>query len=72
LLNVFSEWLKIKADKQISSKQWCKKAMIEEQRLYEMVKLTDQFRHVMKQVGFDSDPHESEEEEMSREVTLYL
>ncbi len=42
--------------------------MIEEQRLYEMVKLTDQFRHVMKQIGFESDPYESEEEGLSREV----
>ncbi|KAJ3333575.1 DEAH (Asp-Glu-Ala-His) box polypeptide 34 [Blyttiomyces sp. JEL0837] len=47
LMNLFSEWLKIKADGRESSRNWCKRHGVEEQRLYEMVKLKTQFEEVL-------------------------
>ncbi|KAI9091260.1 P-loop containing nucleoside triphosphate hydrolase protein [Phlyctochytrium arcticum] len=47
LLNVFSEWLRVKASKE-SSRNWCKRHGLEEQRLYEMVKLKQQFESVLR------------------------
>lgn len=48
LFQMFIEWLKVKEEHHSASKQWCKKLMIEEQRLYEMVKLLSQFQGVLK------------------------
>ncbi|KND02720.1 uncharacterized protein SPPG_01803 [Spizellomyces punctatus DAOM BR117] len=47
LLNVFSEWLRVKAAREESSRNWCKRHGVEEQRLYEMVKLKKQFEGVL-------------------------
>ncbi|KAJ3300017.1 DEAH (Asp-Glu-Ala-His) box polypeptide 34 [Borealophlyctis nickersoniae] len=47
LLNIFSEWLRVKAERRESSRNWCKRHGIEEQRLYEMVKLKKQFEGVL-------------------------
>jgi hypothetical protein len=49
LLNMYQEWLKIKAEKVTNSRKWCHRHGIEEQRLYEMTKLVDQFRSTMGQ-----------------------
>ncbi|KAJ3027787.1 UNVERIFIED_CONTAM: DEAH (Asp-Glu-Ala-His) box polypeptide 34 [Siphonaria sp. JEL0065] len=49
LLNLFSDWLKVKADGRESSKNWCNRRGVEEQRLYEMVKLRTQFEEVLAQ-----------------------
>ncbi|KAH6568489.1 hypothetical protein BASA62_005429 [Batrachochytrium salamandrivorans] len=47
LLNLFSEWLKAKADHRMSSRSWCRRYGVEEQRLYEIVKLKDQFEKIL-------------------------
>ncbi|KAJ3128296.1 DEAH (Asp-Glu-Ala-His) box polypeptide 34 [Physocladia obscura] len=49
LMNLFSDWLKVKADGRESSKNWCRRYGVEEQRLYEMVKLKTQFEQVLAQ-----------------------
>ncbi|KAJ3073573.1 DEAH (Asp-Glu-Ala-His) box polypeptide 34 [Podochytrium sp. JEL0797] len=49
LMNLFSVWLKVKAENRESSKNWCKRFGVEEQRLYEMVKLKNQFEEVLAQ-----------------------
>jgi len=47
LLNLFSQWLKIKAKRKESSRMWCRRHGVEEQRLYEMVKLKSQFQDIL-------------------------
>ncbi|XP_039249521.2 putative ATP-dependent RNA helicase DHX34 [Styela clava] len=44
LLNTFIEWIKIKGEKKINSRKWCKRRCLEEQRFYEAVNLKRQFR----------------------------
>ncbi|KAJ3293509.1 DEAH (Asp-Glu-Ala-His) box polypeptide 34 [Rhizoclosmatium sp. JEL0117] len=65
LLNLFSDWLKVKADGRESSKNWCKRYGVEEQRIYEMVKLKTQFEEVLAQyLGREQeDEIDSDEEE---------
>lgn len=46
LVNLFSQWLRLKKDRE-NTKHWCRKAGLEEQRFYEMVKLRDQFREIL-------------------------
>jgi len=47
LLNLYSEWLNVKAKRKESSKMWCRRHGVEEQRLYEMVKLKNQFQDIL-------------------------
>ncbi|KAI9138090.1 P-loop containing nucleoside triphosphate hydrolase protein [Paraphysoderma sedebokerense] len=47
LLNVYNEWIKVKAARQESSRKWCMRHGIEEQRLYEMTKLKRQFEDIL-------------------------
>ncbi|ORZ09543.1 P-loop containing nucleoside triphosphate hydrolase protein [Absidia repens] len=47
LLNVWQSWLEIKNDRQVSSKQWCRRHGIEEQRLYEITKIRGQFERIL-------------------------
>lgn len=53
LLNIFREWLKLKnksgdnVGHYPSSKRWCKKRGLEEQRFYEMIKLRSQFKDLL-------------------------
>lgn len=51
LLNIFDEWVKVKADNKESSRKWCKRHFLEEQRLYEMAKLKRQFRDILVDSG---------------------
>ncbi|KAI3661037.1 hypothetical protein MP638_004072 [Amoeboaphelidium occidentale] len=54
LLQLFQMWLKVKNEKEMSSRVWCMKMGVEEQRLYEMAKLIEQFRLICKtQLGFE-------------------
>ncbi|TPX35982.1 hypothetical protein SmJEL517_g01830 [Synchytrium microbalum] len=62
LLNLFSEWLQVKSRKQESTKQWCIRRGVEEQRLYEMVKLTQQFEQVLKENLTESNDDDGEGE----------
>ncbi|KAI8619359.1 P-loop containing nucleoside triphosphate hydrolase protein [Chytriomyces sp. MP71] len=60
LMNLFSDWLKVKADRRDSSANWCKRRGVEEQRLYEMVKLKTQFEQVLAQYLGREDLQEGE------------
>lgn len=52
LLNAYKAWLEIKATNQgHTSRKWCKKRGLEEQRFYEMTKLRQQFRHILSDAG---------------------
>lgn len=47
LLNVYDEWLRMKADRHANSRKWCKRRAIEEERLYEISKLKRQFERLL-------------------------
>ncbi len=54
LLNVMDEWIRIKTTGSqqrggggSDSRKWCRRRGLEEQRLYEIVKLRDQFRSLL-------------------------
>ena len=85
LLNIFSEWLKVKTGKKVdifvqicllnpltiylqeASRNWCRRHGIEEQRLYEIVKLKTQFEQVLMQyLGQSFDDTESNEDTGAR------
>jgi len=51
LLNLFDQWVRIKATKPRSSRGWCKAHGVEEQRMYEMAKLKDQFKDILAENG---------------------
>lgn len=51
LLNYYKEWLRIKQDRSENSRQWARKRCLEEQRFYEVTKLTDQFREILHEAG---------------------
>lgn len=48
LLNAYRAWLEEKADSGSRSKKWCKRRGFEEQRFYEMTKLRQQFKSLLK------------------------
>ena len=50
LLNAFDEWLHAKS-KGSSSRKWCRRRGLEEQRFYEMVKLKEQFEDLLHDHG---------------------
>ncbi|KAK2718300.1 probable ATP-dependent RNA helicase DHX34 [Artemia franciscana] len=60
LLNAYREWLEIKFGKSrdSNSRKWCKRRGLEEQRFYEMTKLIDQFRQLLKDSGLVEAPKE--------------
>ena len=47
LLFIFDAWIALKNDKKYSSKKWCQRRGIEEQRLYEIANLRKQFREIL-------------------------
>ncbi|KAJ3276596.1 DEAH (Asp-Glu-Ala-His) box polypeptide 34 [Terramyces sp. JEL0728] len=47
LINIFAEWLKEKSNG-LRTKKWAKSRGIEEQRMYEIVKLKSQFENILK------------------------
>ncbi|XP_055333449.1 probable ATP-dependent RNA helicase DHX34 [Paramacrobiotus metropolitanus] len=54
IIRVFHAWLEEKrrqTDKNDNTKRWCRKRGVEEQRLYEMTKLTGQFREILQEHG---------------------
>lgn len=48
---MYDEWIAIKAARSESSKKWCKRYGIEEQRLYELTKLKSQFTELLQDAG---------------------
>lgn len=57
LMNAYKEWLELKQDRydhhrdRQSSKQWCRKRGLEEQRFYEITKLRSQFQDLLNDCG---------------------
>lgn len=53
LLNAYKAWLseKAKSDDSRRTKKWCKRRGFEEQRFYEMTKLRQQFKSLLKDAG---------------------
>ncbi|KAG1519546.1 hypothetical protein G6F52_008518 [Rhizopus delemar] len=47
LLNVWQAWLDVKNDRKESSRKWCKRHGVEEQRLYEIAKMKRQFEKIL-------------------------
>ncbi|XP_063963631.1 probable ATP-dependent RNA helicase DHX34 isoform X2 [Lytechinus pictus] len=47
LLNAYDEWIQMKASGGSSSRKWCKRRGLEEQRFYEMSKLKRQFKELL-------------------------
>ncbi|XP_076818876.1 putative ATP-dependent RNA helicase DHX34 [Clavelina lepadiformis] len=48
LLNLFDEWIQMKSDSRSSSRKWCKRRCLEEQRFYEMANVKRQFQDLLK------------------------
>ncbi|XP_078482646.1 putative ATP-dependent RNA helicase DHX34 isoform X1 [Ciona intestinalis] len=48
LLNLFDEWIKVKAEGKASSRTWCKRRGLEEQRFYEMANIKRQFTDLLR------------------------
>ncbi|XP_035673880.1 probable ATP-dependent RNA helicase DHX34 [Branchiostoma floridae] len=69
LLNAFDEWIQVKAGGRNSSRKWCRRRGLEEQRFYEMVKLKEQFKDLLKDHGLlegEQDYYYREEERRRR------
>ncbi|XP_078668798.1 putative ATP-dependent RNA helicase DHX34 [Branchiostoma floridae x Branchiostoma belcheri] len=69
LLNAFDEWIQVKAGGRNSSRKWCRRRGLEEQRFYEMVKLKEQFKDLLKDHGLlegEEDHYYREEERRKR------
>ncbi|NXO02320.1 DHX34 helicase, partial [Rhinopomastus cyanomelas] len=58
LLNIFNEWLQVKASGGGSSRRWCRRRGLEEQRLYEAANLRRQFRELLREQQLLEDPEE--------------
>jgi hypothetical protein len=51
LLNAYDEWIKVKGARGEDSRKWCRRHGLEEQRLYEITRLKDQFGNLLKDAG---------------------
>ncbi|CAM9781945.1 unnamed protein product [Scytosiphon promiscuus] len=47
VMNAYDEWIRVKAARQESSRRWCKRHGLQEQRLYEITKLRRQFQDLL-------------------------
>eukprot|EP00794_Sanderia_malayensis_P005629 gene5629-6325_t len=61
LLNVYDEWIRIKADRHSHSRKWCRRRAIEEERLYEITKLKRQFENLLVNHGLMNSTRRSED-----------
>ncbi|NXJ87158.1 DHX34 helicase, partial [Trogon melanurus] len=48
LLNLFNEWLRVKAERSGDSRKWCRRRGLEEHRLYEAANLRRQFQELLR------------------------
>ncbi|CAO3611270.1 unnamed protein product [Cunninghamella blakesleeana] len=60
LLNVWKSWLDVKSDRKQSSRQWCRRYGIEEQRLYEVAKMRGQFEKIVSHFQFNTKMNEQD------------
>lgn len=51
MMNAYDEWIRVKAARQESSRRWCKRHGLQEQRLYEITKLRRQFEDLLSSTG---------------------
>lgn len=51
VMNAYDEWIRVKAARQESSRRWCKRHGLQEQRLYEITKLRRQFDDLLGNAG---------------------
>ena len=51
VMNAYDEWIRVKAARQESSRRWCKRHGLQEQRLYEITKLRRQFEDLLGNAG---------------------
>ncbi|XP_027565066.1 probable ATP-dependent RNA helicase DHX34, partial [Neopelma chrysocephalum] len=49
LLNLFNQWLQVKAERHGSSRQWCRRRGVAEHRLYEIADLRRQFQELLQE-----------------------
>ena len=47
-LQIYEAWLEVKAEGKESSRKWCRRHGLEEQRLYEILKLKQQFEEILR------------------------
>ncbi|XP_040564213.1 probable ATP-dependent RNA helicase DHX34 [Lepeophtheirus salmonis] len=59
LLNSYREWLTVKSRNTENSRRWCKTRGLEEQRFYELTKLRNQFKDILKDAGLVCDEDNS-------------
>lgn len=68
LMELFNEWIKMKGGRRFgsrdSSRRWCKKQGVEEQRLIEMAKLQRQFQDLLEDSGLKAIGRTTEEEKV--------
>jgi hypothetical protein len=74
LFKLFIEWLKVKDVDEAGAKKWCRKLMVEEQRLYEMVKLLSQFQGVLSSLNqeYEEDDFEIGQKRLQKLVCNFL
>ncbi|KAI7886742.1 P-loop containing nucleoside triphosphate hydrolase protein [Lichtheimia hyalospora FSU 10163] len=78
LLNLWQQWLDAKTDRKTSSRSWCRRHGLEEQRLYEIAKMRRQFEKVLNDfqpgllqfLSADSDTENKEKERQSKRDML--
>ena len=70
-VNVFTEWVKRKSRRE-DTRRWCRKHWIEEQRLYEMVKLRRQFTDMLQDSGVVSKENGRTKQESARRERHFL
>ncbi|NXP28795.1 DHX34 helicase, partial [Scytalopus superciliaris] len=49
LLNLFNQWLQVKAERRGSSRRWCRRRGVAEHRLYEIADLRRQFQELLRE-----------------------
>jgi hypothetical protein len=66
MMDAFHLWISTKADGRQSSRDWCRERFIQEQRLYELAKLRQQFHETLEGLGFHTDSHSTSRDPRSR------
>ncbi|KAM9319044.1 putative ATP-dependent RNA helicase DHX34 [Pholidichthys leucotaenia] len=73
LLNTFNAWVEVKGERGGSSRKWCRRRGLEEQRLYEMVNLRRQFKELLRSHALleseDSAPSGGDREQRRERLT---
>ncbi|XP_065837116.1 probable ATP-dependent RNA helicase DHX34 [Oscarella lobularis] len=65
LMNAFDSWVELKMEGKGSTRRWCKKYGLENQRFYEMAKLKDQFKEILEEYKLLEKEEEDDSDENS-------